>query len=145
MSIDNETRVMAIDYGIKRLGIALSDSLKMFAYPHKTINNDSLTFSEIQKIIQEKKIINIVLGLPNEVRPTATSIVKNVHEFKEKLEQKFKLNVILWDESYTSTIAQQRIIESVNKKSKRQNKGLLDMHSAAVFLQEYLDSIKKVN
>ena len=76
---------------------------------------------------------------------TQTSVINNVKNFKESLEKKFSLEVELWDETYTSAIAQQKIFESVNKKVKRQNKDLLDMYSAAIILQEYLDSIKRNN
>ncbi len=62
-------------------------------------------------------------------------LLKNL---KTTLEKKYLLKVILWDETYTSAIAQQRILESVKKKQKRKNKDLLDMQSAAIILQEYL-------
>jgi putative holliday junction resolvase len=137
-----ESRIMALDFGMKRIGIALSDSLKMFAYTLVTIPNDEKTFKQLASIIREKNIIEIVLGIPNENRVSKTSVVENIKKFKEQLEKTFLLKVILWDETFTSSIAQQRIIESVNKKQKRRNKDLLDMHSAAIILQEYLDSIK---
>ena len=143
-----ESRIMALDYGIKRIGIALSDPLQMFAYPYKTILNNPTTLDEIQKIVREKNIIKILLGIPNEERQkkeSKTSIIKDVIKFKESLEKKFSLEVELWDETYTSVIAGQKILESVNKKVKRQNKELLDMHSAAIILQEYLDSLKSKN
>ena len=53
----NETRIMGIDFGMKRIGIALSDSLKMFAIAHKTILNNSSTLSELEKIVKEKNVI----------------------------------------------------------------------------------------
>lgn len=140
----NESRVMALDFGMKRIGIALSDSLKLFAYPHTTLPNDDKFYESLKSIINEKMISEIVLGIPTEIKASKTSVVKDVEKFKTELEKKFSLKVILWDESYTSSIAQQKILESVNKKQKRQNKGLLDMYSAAVILQEYLDSIKTV-
>jgi putative holliday junction resolvase len=143
-----ETRIMAIDFGLKRIGIALSDSLKMFAYAHKTILNNPSTFIELEKIIKEKCIIKIILGIPNEERQnkdSKTSVINDVKKFKTNLENKFNLAVELWDETYTSVIAQQQILESVNKKIKRQNKDLLDMYSAAIILQEYLDSGKRNN
>jgi len=141
-----ETRIMGIDYGKIRIGIALSDSLKMFAIAHKTILNNSSAFTEIEKIIEEKNVIKSILGIPNEERQkkdSKTSIINDVKKFKESLEKKFALEVELWDETYTSAIAQQHILESVNKKVKRQNKDLLDMYSAAIILQEYLDSSKR--
>jgi putative Holliday junction resolvase len=133
---------MALDFGMKRIGIALTDSLKTFAYAHTTIPNDVKTFDQVLSIIKEKNVIEIVLGIPNENRISKTSVVENIKKFKEQLEKRFALKVILWDETFTSSIAQQRIIESVNKKHKRKSKDLLDMHSAAIILQEYLESIK---
>lgn len=136
-----ETRIMAIDFGKKRMGIALSDPLKKFAYPYKTILNDSKFFLECAKIIKEKGILKIILGIPNEETSSKTSIVESVKKFKLEIEKKFTLDVIFWDETYTSSIAQQRILVSVTKKSKRKDKGLLDMNSASIILQEYLDSL----
>jgi putative holliday junction resolvase len=139
---NSDSRVMALDFGMKRIGVALSDQLKMFAYAHTTVNNDEKAFNNLSEIIKEKFVSEIVLGIPNENRISKTSIVENIKKFKSELEQRFGLKVILWDETFTSSIAQQRVIESVNKKQKRKNKELLDMHSAAIILQEYLDSIK---
>lgn len=144
----NETRIMGIDFGMKRIGIALSDSLKMFAIAHKTIPNNSSTISELEKIVKEKNVIKFILGIPNEERQkkdSRTSIINDVKKFKENLEKKFAFEVELLDETYTSAIAQQQILESVNKKNKRQNKDLLDMYSAAIILQEYLDAVKRNN
>jgi putative holliday junction resolvase len=144
----DETRIMGIDFGLKRIGIALSDSLKMFAYAHTTILNNSSSLHELEKIVKEKNVIKFILGIPNEERQkkdSKTSIINDVKKFKESLENKFSIKVELWDETYTSAIAQQRILESVNKKVKRQNKDLLDMYSAAIILQEYLDSVKRNN
>jgi putative Holliday junction resolvase len=146
MPDNNETRIMGIDFGKIRIGIALSDSLKMFAIAHKTILNNSTTLSEFEKIIKEKNVTKFILGIPNEERQkkvSKTSVINDVKKFKESLEKKFGFEVELWDETYTSVIAQQRILESVNKKVKRQNKDLLDMYSAAIILQEYLDSVKR--
>jgi putative holliday junction resolvase len=139
---DDETRIIGIDFGLKRIGIALSDSLRVFAYAHTTILNNNHSFIELEKIIKEKNVVKIILGIPNENHVSKTSVVNDIKKFKNALEKKFLLPVIFWDETYTSSIAQQRVFESVNKKQKRKNKNLLDMHSAAIILQEYLDSIK---
>ena len=144
----DETRIMGIDFGMKRIGIALSDPLKMFAIAHKTILNNSSTFLELENIVKEKNVTKFILGIPNEERQkkdSKTSVINDVKKFKENLEKKFGFEVELWDETYTSVIAQQQILESVNKKVKRQNKDLLDMYSAAIILQEYLDSVKRNN
>ena len=139
---ENETRIMGIDFGLKRIGIALSDSLKVFAYAHTTILNNGNSFVELEKIIKEKNVVKIILGIPNENYTSKTSVVADIKKFKNGLEKKTSLPVIFEDETYTSSIAQQRILESVNKKQKRKNKNLLDMYSAAIILQEYLNSIK---
>lgn len=62
---------------------------------------------------------------------------------KNKIERKFSIEVILWDETFTSVMANERILESVPKKSGRKDKGLVDRHAASIVLQEYLDSILK--
>jgi putative Holliday junction resolvase len=95
-----------------------------------------------QKIIDKKGIRKIVLGIPNENRTSSTSIVEDVKNFKVELENKYNLEIILWDETYTSVIAEQKILQSVTNKTKRRDKSLLDMSSASIILQEYLDSIK---
>ena len=140
-----ESRVMGIDFGLRRIGIALSDSLKMFAYAHVTIPNNSSTFIELEKIIKEKNVIKVILGFPDENHISKTSVVNDIKKFKDSLEKKFLLPVELWDETFTSAMAQKKIIESVNKKGKRKNKGLLDMYAAAIILQEYLDTIITTN
>jgi len=122
MSEEHETRIMGIDFGLKRIGIALSDSLKVFAYTHTTLLNSSNTLVELEKIIKEKNVVKIILGIPNENHVSKTSVVNDIKKFKNTLEKKFLLPVIFWDETYTSAIAQQRILESVNKKQKRKNK-----------------------
>ena len=142
MTTIEETRIMGIDFGRKRIGISLSDPLKTFAYSYMTIQNDNSKFNELKKIIDEKTVVAIVLGIPNENRHSKTSIVEDVNKFKIELEAKFNIEVILWDETYTSVIAEQKILESVTSKKKRQNKSLLDMNSASIILQEYLDSQK---
>ncbi len=139
----DETRIMGIDFGRKRIGISLSDPLKTFAYSYKTIKNDNEKFFELEKIINEKEIIKIILGIPNEFKVSPTSIVESVKKFKSDLEAKFKLEVILWDETYTSVIAEQKILQSVSSKKKRQDKSLVDMNSASIILQEYLDSVRR--
>ncbi len=140
MNSELETRVMGIDYGRKRIGISLSDPLKTFAYAFVVIINDKNKFTELGKIINEKSVTKIILGIPNENRSSSTSIVEEVKKFKSELENKFKITVILWDETYTSVIAETKILESVKSKKKRRNKSLLDMGSASIILQEFLDS-----
>jgi putative Holliday junction resolvase len=131
---------MGIDFGEKRIGIALSDPLLTFAYPFTTLQNDSSFLSKLTLIIIEKKINKIILGLPSSSYKSSKELTTKVLKLKKDIELKNKIDVILWDEEYSSAIAKERVVESVTKKSKRRKKDLLDQHSAAVILQEYLDS-----
>jgi putative Holliday junction resolvase len=138
--IVNESRIMGIDYGEKRIGIALSDPLLTFAYAFTTLLNDSSFLTKLSKIIEEKKIAKIILGLPSDRFRSSKELSQKVLKLKSEIETKNKIEIILWDEEYSSAIAKEKVIESVTKKSKRKRKDLLDSHSAAVILQEYLDS-----
>jgi putative Holliday junction resolvase len=131
---------MGIDFGEKRIGIALSDPLFIFAYPFATLQNDSSFLNKLSIIILEKKISKIILGLPSSNYKSSKELAVKVLKLKADIELKNKIDVILWDEEYSSAIAKERVVESITKKSKRREKELLDQHSAAVILQEYLDS-----
>jgi putative Holliday junction resolvase len=140
---DTLNRFLSIDFGLKRIGLALSDPLFTFAYPFKTIRNDGSMWNEVLKIIKEKNVSKIILGNPSNEDGTASKFSGEVEEFKKKLESKTNLEVILFNERYSSMIAKEKVLESVSKKSKRRDKGLLDRNSAAVILQDYLDARPK--
>ena len=132
-------RFLGIDFGESRIGLALSDPLKTFAYSYKTIKNDKSLWQNITSIIKQENIKRIVLGMPDAKRNKL--LVEKILSFKEKIETRFKIKVITWNEEYTSAIAQERIIQSVAKKKKRKDKGLIDSNSAAIILEEYLNSL----
>lgn len=142
MDDENISRFLAIDYGLKRIGIAVSDPLKIFAISLTTLQNNKDLINKLSDIIKEKNIELIVLGIPSDDENSKTSIIREVKAFKEKLTSKFNLKIVEWDETYTSVIAEKRINESVSKKKNRREKSLIDMNAAAVILQEYLDSLK---
>jgi len=137
---EKEFRMMGLDYGEKRVGVALSDPLLTFAYPFTTLQNDPELLNNLSKIINEKKIKKIILGLPSDQFISSKKLAEKVKKLKEEIELNNKIEVVLWDEEYSSLIAKEKIVESVSKKSKRKNKELLDQHSAAIILQEFLDS-----
>ncbi len=134
-----EERILGVDYGKKRIGLALTDPLNTFAYAYKTILNDKKLWINFKNILIEKKVFLVILGMPNVKRNKVLADI--ILSFKDKIEKKFKTNVIIWDEEFTSVIAQQKIFESVVKKKKRQDKGLIDQNSAAIILEEYLQSL----
>lgn len=134
-----EYRILGIDFGLKRIGLALTDPLLTFAYPYTTISNNNFLWDNLKYIIEEKNVRKIILGYPKENNQFQKNISGQVLEFKKKLGARFNMEIVLWDESYTSEMAKQIVIKSVVKKSKRRDKGLLDQNSAAIILQEYLD------
>lgn len=140
--VSTESRIMGIDYGEKRIGIALSDPLFTFAYPFKTLLNDHNFIKDLLKIVEEKNVTKIILGLPSDRFKSSKELADRVHLFKKEIEQVIKIEVIFWDEEFSSALAQEKVNESVTKKSARRKKDLLDRHSAAIILQEYLNANK---
>jgi putative Holliday junction resolvase len=135
-----EKRILGIDYGARRVGIAITDPLLMFAYPLTTLQNDKNFWKNFLQLFEEYNIQKIVLGYPLKESGEKSSSTELIEKFKRELEKKVKLPIILVDERYSSVIAKQQIIESVPSKKKRRNKGLIDKNAAAVILKEYLDT-----
>ena len=133
---------MGIDYGEKRIGISLTDPLMTFAYSFTTLQNDQTFLSKLSDIVKEKNVKKVILGLPSSRFKSSALISESVQKLKSEIESRFQIEVILWDEEYSSVLAAAKVIESVTKKSKRKNKELIDKQSAAIILQEYLDSKK---
>ena len=133
-----EKRILAVDYGIKRVGIAISDPLNMFAIPLLTINNNDKFWENFLKLFNEYRIEEVLLGYPLKESGEKSSSTMLIEEFHEELKMKIQQKIILRDERYTSAIAQERIINSVTSKKKRRDKGLVDKNAAAVILEEYL-------
>lgn len=138
--MNNYSRILAIDYGEKRIGLALSDPLKIIASPYKIIPNDEKKYENLLKIIQENNVDEIVLGCPfkHSHNEKENPLLEKIFELKEKLEEITKIQIVLWDEAYTSKEASRRLIEVVPKKMKRRDKSLIDIHSATIILEEYM-------
>lgn len=143
MNDEKIQRVLAIDYGSKRIGLALSDPLLIFSYSYKTILNDDKLWHNLDQVIKEKEIVKILLGVPYQENGNLSSNAPMILKFKEVLSKRYSLDIIEWDESQTSERAKEIIIQTVPSKKKRRDKGLIDKGSASIMLQEYLDSLIK--
>jgi putative Holliday junction resolvase len=143
MNDEKIQRVLAIDYGSKRIGLALSDPLLIFSYSYKTILNDEKLWHNLDQVIKEKEVVKIILGMPYQENGNLSSNAPMILKFKEALSKRYSLDIIEWDESQTSERAKEIIIQTVPGKKKRRDKGLIDRSSASVMLQEYLDSLIK--
>lgn len=137
-------RILAIDYGEKRIGIAVSDPMQIIATPLMTLPNNKDFLLELKKIVVEKNVELILVGTPIKEDGSESRLKKEIDNFFQQIKNELKVEIILYDERYSSKIAEQQILESVLKKSKRRDKGLIDRSAAAVFLQNYLDK-KRLN
>ena len=134
-------RLLGIDFGAKRVGIAITDPLRIFAYALVTITNDNNFWKVFNQLFVDYEIETIVLGYPLKESGKRSASTELIEKFKEILENNTNIPIVLSDERYSSVIAKQQILESVKSKKKRQDKGLVDKNAAAIILQEYLDSI----
>ncbi len=135
-------KILAIDFGLKRCGIAITDELRIIASPLCTVDSEKLEKFIEEKVIS-KEIDEIVIGLPLGTDGQDTNITKNVHLLKEHLQSRYeKLKVTLHDERFTSKMASAAMFEAGMKKSKRKIKGNVDMTSAAIILQGYMRSLE---
>ena len=138
--IDNDRqRILGLDIGTKRIGIALSDLLMITAQPLKTIlrKPDSASINEIKKICEEYNISLIIAGLPKNMDGSLGAQAKDVLSFVESIKNNISINIELEDERLTSKIAEKALIEQKRKPSR--NKGLIDIASAILILQQYLN------
>ena len=130
-------KILAIDYGKKRIGIAISDSKKSIAFPLKTIENKEI-FLYLKEIIQSEKIEAIVLGEPKALNNKENILFLEVINFRKKIISLFSLPVHLVDERFSSKIASKIILDANIKKMKRRDKSLLDKVSASLILETFL-------
>jgi len=133
-------RIMAIDYGQKRVGLAVTDEGQIIATPLTTVPaRDVIEF--IRRYTASEKVDIFVVGEPKQMNNQASESVKYIDPFVRSLSREFPLIPIeRYDERFTSKLAQKAILESGAKKKDRQNKALVDTVSAAILLQSYLES-----
>jgi putative Holliday junction resolvase len=136
-------KIVAIDFGLKRTGVAITDENQIIASGLKTVDSkDLMTF--LKELINKDKIEAIVIGLPKRLNNEPTHITENVLLLKEALEKQFStIKIHLLDERFTSKMAFQTMIDSGLSKKQRQNKGLIDEISATIILQSFMESNKK--
>jgi len=132
-------RFLAIDFGEKRVGLALSDPMKIIAKPFKTIfySNQNDLINKIALIIKDEKIEKIILGLPKGLKGNNTSQTKIVIEFYNYIKNKIDTPIVMEDERLSSVSAKKSLILQDIKTG--YNKALIDETAAAIFLQLYLD------
>jgi len=130
-------RILAIDFGTKRTGIAVTDELQLIASGLTTVNTtDLLDF--LKKYFSEENVELILLGEPKRMNNEASHVEAEILKFRESLEKITSIPIKRVDERFTSKMAAQTMLDSGLKKKQRKNKALLDEISATIILQTYL-------
>ncbi len=131
-------RILGIDFGTKRTGIAVTDPLKIIASGLDTVSTEDVE-SYLTRYLTAEEVERIVVGLPLYPEGNPAQIAPQVEVFVKKLKKLFPdIEVITWDERYTSEEAKRIILQSGAKKKQRRDKSLVDKISAALILEDYL-------
>lgn len=132
-------RILAIDFGQKRCGLAVTDPLQIIANALETVPTH-LCIEFIKKYCQKDKVDNIVIGDPKTMKNEASESVKYLTPFINRLKKEInEIPIVMIDERFTSKMAFQTMIDSGINKKARQNKALIDTISATIILQSYLE------
>ncbi len=136
-------RILAIDYGKKRTGIAVTDPLRIIATPLETVlSQEVLNF--LKAYLQKETVDEFVVGMPKTLLNEDSEIAPLVRRFVEELKKTFPEKTIhLADERFTSSMARQAMIDGGMKKKDRQVKGNVDKISATIILQSFLSAIRR--
>lgn len=135
-------RILAIDYGRKRTGIAVSDPLKIIANGLCTLNSGEV-LDFLKKYISSEQVDTIVIGYPKTLQNTPSESLRYINPFLKKLTKEFpNITINQFDERFTSRMAFQTMIDSGIGKEKRKDKGLVDKISATIILQNYMENLK---
>ena len=135
------SKILAIDYGSKRVGVAITDSLKIIARGLATVSTNKI-YSFLEEVIDKEMISHIVIGLPKNLDNSNTDSTYEISVFINKLKQLYTDIIIdSIDERFTSSMAKKAILSSGVNKKRRRDKALVDQVSATIILQSYLQML----
>lgn len=132
-------RVLAIDYGSRRVGVAVSDPTRLIAQGVTTLRNDENLLEGMRHLIREHDAVRVVVGMPYAPDGGKGAKALEIERFIKELEKVAGVPVDTWDESYSSADARQVFVESGMRRRKRREKKRVDQMAARLMLQEYLD------
>ena len=133
-------RIVAIDYGQKRVGFAASDELRICAHPLETVHV-SQAFDYLKHYIETEKVDVIVIGEPKTLKNTPSDSTRYIEPFVNRVRKSFPdIDIARMDERFTSRMAFQTMIDGGLHRKQRQNKALIDEISATIMLQDYMKS-----
>ncbi|HOB23368.1 MAG TPA: Holliday junction resolvase RuvX [Kaistella sp.] len=132
-------KIMAIDYGKKRCGIAVTDDMQIIASGLETIETSDI-FEFLKKYFVENQVDSIVVGLPTDLKGNLSEVETEILKFLERFKSEFpEVEIHRFDERFTSKMASFFISQSGKSKRKREEKGLIDKVSATIILQNFLE------
>ena len=132
-------KIMAIDYGKKRCGIAVTDDMQIIASGLETIETRDI-FEFLKKYFFENQVDSIVVGLPTDLKGNLSEVETEILKFLERFKSEFpEVEIHRFDERFTSKMASFFISQSGKSKKKREEKGLIDKVSATIILQNFLE------
>ena len=134
-------KIIALDIGEKRIGVAVSDALGMLAHPLKTIAWKGINqlINELKEIISDQEIVTVVVGMPYTLKGTVSKKTEEIQKLMEQLREKLDLDIVEQDERLTTKMAENALQAVGKKPSKQRNK--IDQIAAVFILQSYLDRI----
>jgi putative Holliday junction resolvase len=136
-------RILGVDYGSQRVGLSLSDPLGIIAQPIDALKNDLSLFLNLQQLSIRENVRLIVVGMPFNLKGQQAQKADEVQKFIELLKIKLRIEVVAWDERFTTSMAHQTMRTMGTKKKERQKKdGRIDSMAAAIILQGFLDNTK---
>ena len=134
------SRILALDYGRKRTGLAVSDTMQIIANGLTTVPTHEL-LDFIAGYVQKEPVERVIIGLPKQMNNEVSENMKYIEPFVRLLKKKLpEMPVEFVDERFTSVLAHRTMLEAGLKKKDRQNKALVDEISATIILQTYLES-----
>ncbi|MDX9755757.1 MAG: Holliday junction resolvase RuvX [bacterium] len=135
-------RILAIDNGTRRVGLALSDELRITGQPYQTLEpvSDEDLLQKLYVIIEKEQVTEVVIGLPKRLDGSSGDMAENAKRLAAALRDHLGIKVKLWDERFSTHAAQRALLEGDVRRNKR--KQVIDQTAAAWILQGYLDSIQ---
>lgn len=138
-------RIIAIDYGKKRVGIAVTDPCQIIANSLTTVKSHEI-LQFLQEYCSKEKVDLIVVGHPKQMNNTDSECMIYIKPFLTALGRKLpNIPVVMYDERFTSVLAHKAMLEGGVKKKQRQDKSLVDAISATIILQSYMESQRNLN
>ena len=140
LSLQNMGRIIGIDFGRKRTGIAVTDPLKIVANGLTTVPSHTVV-DFLVKYIEKENVEKIVVGLPKQLNGQPSESMQYITPFLNRLKKVLpQMPVVMYDERFTSTLAHKAMLDGGMKKKDRQNKEIVDTIAATIILNDYLQS-----